>query len=219
MRSYTRSRLVSGWGVNDADYNTHIQISKGKYKVCPYYVKWRSMLERVFNTDLHSRQPTYKDVMVDESWKFFRVFREWCVSQPSFIDVELDKDILVIGNKKYGPSTCCLVPKWLNNFMSLGNSDSKFPLGVSYKKTSKNATKVYYVQVGKIDRSNMWVGSSYTPEEAHGLYQLAKAEQMEKAILKYMLDPSYRQDVANAIYLRAEMLRDDHANHRETFSL
>lgn len=219
MRVYTRNKPVRGWGINDADYNTHVQITKGKYWVCPYYIKWRAMLERFLSADYHAKQPTYRDVSVDERWKFFSAFRDWAISQPSFTDLQLDKDILVVGNRVYGPDTCCLVPKWLNNFMSLGNTDSKYPLGVIYKKGSENATKVYYVQVGKIDKGNRYVGRFYTPEEAHRAYQLAKAEQMEEAILKYMLEPCYRQDVANAIYLRAEMLRDDYENNRETFSL
>lgn len=219
MRSYTKSSLVRGWGINDADYNTHVQIRKGKYLVCPIYVKWSSMLNRVLNEDYHLLQPTYLDTLVSRSWKYFSAFKRWTDSQVAWAGMQLDKDILIIGNKEYSPEACCYVPQWLNTFMAPGGAYSELPMGVIYKKGSENATKVYYVQVCKVDKSNRYVGRFYTPKEAHRAYQLTKAEQIEKAVLKYMLEPCYRQDVANAIYLRAEILRDDYANNRETFSL
>lgn len=46
----------------------------------------------------------------------FQDFAEWCQNQigynkPGF---QLDKDILLKGNKEYGKKTCCFVPQRLN---------------------------------------------------------------------------------------------------------
>lgn len=65
-----------------------------------------------------SRLPKYQGVSV--AWEnksdFYQWFNEnWDPSHPEY---QLDKDILVPGNKVYGPDTCCFVPQWLNILIS-----------------------------------------------------------------------------------------------------
>jgi hypothetical protein len=107
-----RSRLIRGWGVNDADYTTCGK-TNGVGHPCPIYVKWASMLNRVHNPAYKALQPTYEDVVIDDSWKYFSNFKAWVDTQVAWDGMHLDKDILVLGNKSYGPSMCCFVPQWL----------------------------------------------------------------------------------------------------------
>ena len=65
---------------------------------------------------------SYKGVEVCEEWYNFQNFAEWCETQ-KFLNAkdvkgksyQLDKDILVKGNKIYSPDTCCFVPPEINS--------------------------------------------------------------------------------------------------------
>jgi hypothetical protein len=137
--------------------------------------------------------------------------------------LELDKDILVVGNKHYSPDTCVYVPKFVNYcFLTKNGGRGIYPLGVSYITENRfgpdyKLPRPFRAGVNDGTGTLIRLSTFSDPMDAHRAWQLAKADVVENTVLRYMLEPCYRQDVANAIYLRAEMLRDDHANHRETF--
>lgn len=203
--------LVYGWGVYDGP-----PIKKND---CLFYTKWYSVVERGYSPTFKAKTPTYETVTVNNEWRHFSNFKLWMDEQPAYVNMHLDKDILVMGNKEYGSDTCCFVPQYINKLLNT-NRNSKInglPLGVCI---SRGSTTNTYVAQCRIDgNKGRHIGTFSSTELAHRAWQLAKIVAIESAILKYMLEPCYRQDVANAIYLRAEMLRDDHANNRETFSL
>ena len=206
--------LTFGWGVNDADYNV-------KTEPCPYHIRWRDMIRRGYSENYKTRNPTYEGTSVDMVWKYFTDFKSWMETQ-NWEGLQLDKDILVQGNKEYGPSTCAFVPAYLNTLLHSNKGLYTLPLGVHrdwslYLPTSVNIYSAQHCAFGT-NRSG-YLGNFPSAIEAHKAWQLAKANSLESAACVYKQEPSYRQDVANAIYLRAEMLRDDYANHRETFSL
>lgn len=89
-------------------------------------------------------------------------------------------------------------------------------MGVVFKKDNISTPKVYYVQCRRVNTTSRYIGRYHTPKEAHQAWQLAKAGILEDSVLKYMLEPCYRQDVANALYMRVEMLRNDADAGRET---
>lgn len=189
-------------------------------KIDPVYQSWQRMLERGYS-DRYKNRPTYKDAAAVAEWHFFPTFREWALSNGFDASLELDKDLLVKGNKIYGPETCAYIPKWLNQ--SLSSQQTKrgaWPMGVSYRQPKSpmhnELNKPYLVYI-KIDSENVYAGSFSDPFEAHAHWQLLKAEQIERIILKYMLEPSYQQHVANALYQRAEILRLDAEQGLETF--
>lgn len=82
--------------------------------VMPAYTRWYSMMERGYCTKFKARCPAYADCTVDPRWHRLSVFKAWFDAnwRPG---LELDKDILVPGNKVYGPDTCVFVPRRVNN--------------------------------------------------------------------------------------------------------
>lgn len=110
------TKLVCGVGINDADYRTSWYDVDGKRVRCPFYMHWKVMLERCYTAKIQERQPRYKGCTVYEPWLRFSEFRNWMEAQ----DWEgrfLDKDLLVEGNRVYGPETCVFLTKQENNFL------------------------------------------------------------------------------------------------------
>jgi len=115
------------------------------------YQTWKGMMQRCYSKFWHKRHPTYIGCTVCDDWHNFQVFAEWFDS--NYVDgCELDKDILVKGNKVYCPDMCLFVSKnenvvsalskdWvLNDFLGgtlTVNNLKKFCLsfGLDYQKT------------------------------------------------------------------------------------
>ena len=139
-------KLVYGVGVNDADYvvkvNETIGYVDGKQRVrlvwiCPFYSKWVSMLQRGYSNKRKEKYPTYKDVTVHKDWHTFSNFRKW-MEQQNWEGKQLDKDVLVLGNKEYSEDTCVFVLPKTNFFITESNaSRGEFPIGVYWGKNHK----------------------------------------------------------------------------------
>ena len=83
----------------------------------------------------------------------------------------LDKDILFQHNREYGPSTCAIVPVYVNNAILLKEaSRSKLPVGVAYEE--KNGK--YYAHYTK-QKKKQYVD---TPEEAFAIYKKLKEDNL-----------------------------------------
>lgn len=148
---------------------------------------WNNLLKRVFDSECHIRQPTYKGTSICEEWLDFQNFAEWCYGQKFFNakddkgkSYHLDKDILVRGNKHYSPETCCFVPNEINVLFTKRNAcRSEHKIGVSFhKKTGK-----FQASVSNYGTTNSYIGLYETSEDAFLAYKEAKE--------------SYIKDVAN----------------------
>lgn len=141
MKVYKKNKLIYGVAVNDLQRNVY-DIVNGKTVRCPIYHLWREMLKRCFCPVYHARQPTYINCTIDPEWLMLSNFEKWVIAQ-DWQGKHLDKDILVVGNKFYGPDTCIFVSKQLNNFLTdHGAKRGNYPIGVSWHK----ATKKYQAQ-------------------------------------------------------------------------
>lgn len=173
-----KSKLILGIGINDADYkiSTSIRVG-GRLKqiwICPVYRAWTSMLRRCYSKLEISRYPTYEGCSVDKSWHSFSSFKEWIVNQPTKVDWILDKDILVIGNKIYGPDTCSLISSNLNGFvLDSGKSRGKWPIGVCvHRKSGKFSAQCSNPFSGKRGH----IGLFSCPDSAHKAWRRKKHE-------------------------------------------
>ena len=128
--------LIYGIARNDADYD--VEVRNGKIKVvCPFFRKWFAMLSRCYNEINIKRNPSYYGCYVCDDWLAFSNFKSWMEKQ-DWQGKELDKDLLVTGNKIYSPETCCFIPHEINVFMVEGSSRrGTCLLGVTYVKKKK----------------------------------------------------------------------------------
>ena len=155
-----------------------------------YYI-WRSMLNRVHNYKCQLKQPTYKDVTVCDEWYNFQNFAKWCETQKFYNTkdckgnhYELDKDILVKGNKQYSPEKCCFVPKRLNSLL-LNSKKSRgvYPIGVSYHKATNKFCASF-----RDGNKQVHLGVFNTPEEAFEVYKLNKEKYVIDVVENMKLD-------------------------------
>ena len=130
--------LVYGVGINDADYNVYEYGYVNGKRVyvwrCPFYRTWKDMLKRCYSEKHHQRQPTYKDCSVCDEWLLFSNFKRW-MEQQDWEGKQLDKDLLIEGNKVYSPDTCIFVDRKINTFVvDSGATRGNYMIGVSLDK-------------------------------------------------------------------------------------
>ena len=170
--SIVRRKPVFGVGLNDADYAVR-PVVNGVKLMDPAYRAWADMLKRALYHKLHEKQPTYSDVTVCEEWLFFSAFRAWWLA--SYREGwQLDKDLLVVGNREYGPSACVYIPSWLNKFTTdSGAARGELPIGVHLCKQ----TGMYRSQCNNpITGNRRRLGYFTTPEAAHSAWLKCKLE-------------------------------------------
>jgi len=133
IHSIAQKSLIYGVGINDADYQVQPRTNKISH-VCPFYSRWQDMLKRCYSKKLHKKQPTYSDCTVCNEWMLFSAFKEWMNTQ-DWKGKELDKDLLIKGNKVYSPSTCIFVSRQINSLTgSVSSRRGKYPRGVTFAK-------------------------------------------------------------------------------------
>lgn len=85
----------------------------------PAYTKWQGMLNRAYGA---SSSKWYDNVTVSESFKHYHIFKQWYLTQYLEEGWELDKDLLLKGNKVYCASRCCFLPKEINSALAINRS-------------------------------------------------------------------------------------------------
>jgi hypothetical protein len=116
-------------------------VGVGKYKTGytgvdgQLYRAWNGMVQRCYSRDGNFllENPTYINATMDETWLQYQVFGDWYYNQVGCCDkTHVDKDLLMKGNKHYGPNTVVLVPPAINMFL-VGNDADRgiYPKGVT----------------------------------------------------------------------------------------
>lgn len=200
LTTYDRFKKGSVKNVYDKSVFEVGFIGEGKYKVSEngkqtkQYLIWKSMLQRCYYKKLHDRCPTYKESSVYEEWHNFQNFAKWFDENYYTIDgerMELDKDILVKGNKTYSPDTCIFVPHRINTlFIKCDSSRGELPLGVCFDKVKKK----YEVRCNDYPNKQKRIGRYSTPESAFFAYKAYK-EQLIKQIAN-----EYREKIPYNLY-------------------
>ena len=205
-KSTTNKKLIWSVGINDSNYKITSD-EDGKRKVCPYYSRWYHILRRCYDKKFHQYNPCYKNCYVADEWKLFSNFKLWMESQ-DWKGNELDKDLLIPGNKIYGPDTCIFVSHKVNSFLTIGTSKyNKYPLGCHYKKS----TGKFYSRI-EVDNTKIILGIFDTPIEAHRKWQLKKIECINSIINELTDNIKLKHSltrIANKMY-------SDYSNNLET---
>lgn len=144
------------------------------------YNRWRAMIQRCYSDNFQESHPTYIGCSVDEHWHNFQNFAEW-YEEGYKQDYQLDKDILIKGNKIYSPETCCLVPREINMaFVNASKSRGTLPIGVTFDKCRNK----YIVHI-KIDKKFANMGRFNGVEEAFQAYKIAKEIEIKRLADKW----------------------------------
>ena len=166
---------ILGVAVYDDILPTKHEINKKCYSV------WRNMIFRCYSKKCKIIHPTYLDCYTCKEWHLFSNFKIWFLC--NYIEgYELDKDILIKGNKLYSPDTCCFVPNEINAlFTKRQNGRGDLPIGVSY--SPKKDKYISYVNNGFGNRTHL--GTFSNPEEAFAAYKKAKEEWIKEVANKW----------------------------------
>lgn len=164
---YMIKRTVSGIGYNSGGVYKRTEHGKPT-KV---YLLWLGIFNRCYSDYQLERRPSYKGCTIDERWHDFQDFAKWCDEHKySDMGYQLDKDILVVGNKVYSPETCCFVPSELNTLCNAYlNARGEHPQGVYWNKRAKK-----YLSRIRIHGKHKHLGYFDCPKEAHQAYVIAK---------------------------------------------
>lgn len=158
----------------------------------PEYNSWLRMLRRCYDPKTHEKHPTYAGCSVNPAWHNFQNFASWWRAQPnSGVDgFSLDKDLIVLGNKEYGPDTSSFVPQDINILLTdSGAARGAYPQGVMWHKRDKR----FYAAL-KVDGRRKFLGYFGTVEEASSAYLAAKADR-----IKAMAD-RHREVIDHRVY-------------------
>ena len=146
---------------------------------------WKNMLKRCYSEVSFKKSPSYEQCLTSETFNDYQQFKTWCNSQLGFGNTgwELDKDILVKGNKIYSEDTCCFVPKEINLLLvkhDKGRGD--YLLGVDYHKNRKQF---------RARCSDKHLGWFNTEIEAFNAYKTAKEDYIKSLANKWkdQIDP------------------------------
>ena len=147
------------------------------------YELWKSMLKRCYSDKCQKKRPTYEGCEVSENFKHYSYFYEWCHKQIGFgvEGFELDKDLLVKGNKVYSEDSCVFIPSEINSLLiKCTASRGEHLVGVYWCKTAK----AFVARVNRNKGGSEHLGLFKTEIEAFNAYKKAKEafvkEQAEK---------------------------------------
>ena len=160
--------LVYGVGVSGIKYP-----SKLNGRNIKEYDLWHSMLERCYSDIYKKKYPTYEDCKCSDNFKSYEYFYEWCHNQIGFgvSDFELDKDLLVKGNKIYSENICVFIPSEINSLLTKRESSrGNHLIGVHWS----NTNKAFVAQVNKGKGQKKQLGYFKTEIEAFNAYKKAK---------------------------------------------
>lgn len=193
----SKDGLVSGIGFNDANYDVgrYELVGGKKIKVwaCPIYTRWTSMLQRCYHPPCQMKHPTYIGCSVVDEWHLFSAFKSW-VEKQDWAGKELDKDLLVRGNRIYGPEYCTFISRPINCLVRESIApDERWPKGVVfYEKRRKYRSSAYCF----FERKKIHLGYFDTPGEAHANWLNFKNEQA-KQLAAQQTDDRVAKAIAN----------------------
>lgn len=142
------------------------------------YTCWNNMLKRSCSTKYKQKHPTYKEVKICKEWHNYQNFAQWFEDKYTE-DFELDKDILVKGNKVYSPETCAFIPNEINLlFTKRDFKRGELPIGV---RKSGNKFKACIRKEGK----EIYINTFKTSQEAFQAYKTVKEQHIKEIAYKW----------------------------------
>ena len=189
--------LCYGVGINDV--------------MIPYFTRtrtwrtWTGIIRRTDNRDPkwinEQNKEHYIGCTLDSRWYRLSVFKEWIEQWDDYGNKEVDKDILIPGNKIYGPDTCLMVRPIVNAWFK-PNVIGDLPRGVCLNSAWKRgkSPNPYRAQITPIDGKRTALGYYATVEESSAVFEKARREQIQVLI-----------ETETDLKVKNAMLSNDHA--------
>ncbi|MFT8312942.1 MAG: hypothetical protein ABF633_01660 [Clostridium sp.] len=157
------------------------------------YQTWSNMMTRCYNKKWQEKFPTYIGCSVCDEWHDYQVFAKWFYDNYYIINghrMDLDKDILIKGNKIYSPNTCVFVPHFINAlFIKKDANRGDLPLGVAITECG-----YYLAQCSVPDVGLKHLGNYKTPKEAFNAYK-----EFKEQLIKDIAD-TYKDKISKRLY-------------------
>lgn len=146
------------------------------------YSKWLNGITRCYCPESLKEKPKYEGCTVSEDWLCYQNFAKWHTTHKFYgLGYELDKDLLVRGNKVYSAETCCLLPQELNKLVLCGEYNQReYPAGVSLHHDKKS-----FIASMSANKGRKYIGIYKTPEEASAAYVEAKEKYVKYVAEKW----------------------------------
>ena len=143
------------------------------------------MFQRCYDPILHKEEETYKECTVCEEWWTFSNFFHWFIEKYYELpneNVQIDKDLLIKGNKIYSPETCCFLPQTINSMLTKNNKKrGEYPIGVSYIQRDR----VFRSQCLNGKRKRVSLGDYDNVDDAFYAYKRYKEQVIKEYAEKY----------------------------------
>ncbi len=137
------------------------------------YDLWQNMLRRCYSDKYQKKRPTYIGCEVSDNFKSYEYFYDWCHKQVGFDNKgwQLDKDLLIKGNKVYSEDSCVFIPQEVNTLLTKSTSSrGEHLIGVSWHKRDK----AFVAMVSRNKGQPEYLGLFKTEIEAFNAYKEAK---------------------------------------------
>lgn len=180
---YLQDKLVHGIGRKGETYKSHDGI-----KPLKEYEHWAGLLRRC-GLKYQSVNAAYSEVTCSINFKSYTFFYEWCQEQAGFGNRDekgmlwqLDKDILVKGNRLYSEDTCVFVPKRLNTiFLKNKSQRGVYLIGTGWSKRDK----MFYPLKRDRNGKQVYAGMFKDEMEAFLVYKKSREELIKEVANEY----------------------------------
>lgn len=162
------------------------------------YEVWNGLFKRCYNIPRQQKtRPTYAGCSVVPEWHNYQTFATWYTSQEHYgKGYHLDKDLTIVGNKVYGPDTCCLIPEEVNQLFTGTNHKSPYATGVHWCKNKKKF--IAQCQTGELTAKGgpkqTYLGSYDTELGASNTYKVRKSARVKEVATRF------RSEISETIY-------------------
>ena len=159
-----------------------VQINKSGDTIYEYKL-WNQVRSRCFSKSHQAKDVSYIGCSISDNFLNFTFFFNWCNNQIGFGNEgwELDKDILVKGNKIYSEDTCCFVPQEINClFINSKCTRGDNPVGVHQKNRNEK-----FGATCSIGGCQKFLGYYSTTEEAFQAYKETKEAYIKEVANKW----------------------------------
>ena len=190
---------MQGVGINDLDEPV---FKNGK--PLRFYHAWASMLMRCHSEECQAKHPTYIGCGVCPEWLSLSTFKVWFDANYRE-GMELDKDVLIPGNKVYSPEACSFVPGYINSLMTdAGAIRGDYPLGVRARKPNPKTRKINttYEAQCRDGYGKKLARTFKTVPEAAAWYSMVKTMVVKEQAIRAFEAGDITEDVYQALITR-----------------